>query len=157
VVTRKVTVNGRPLEVSLTPDGAFRLNDREGLASIVELEPGLLSIIVAGRCYEVRARNGAIYVNGARYDVEVEDPREPSRRGPAGVVGRQTLKAPMPGKVVRVLVSEGDEVSAGQGIVVVEAMKMQNEVQSPKAGHVLTIGVREGAAVSAGDVLAVVE
>jgi biotin carboxyl carrier protein len=157
MVIRKVTVNGRPLEVSLTPEGAFRVNDREGMASIVELEPGVFSIIVGGRCYEARARNGSVYVNGARYAVEVEDPRAPRKGGPAGLEGRQTLKAAMPGKVVRLLVAEGEEVGAEQGILVVEAMKMQNEVRSPKPGRVTSIAVREGAAVSAGDVLAVVE
>jgi biotin carboxyl carrier protein len=62
----------------------------------------------------------------------------------------------MPGKVVRVLVLEGDDVAAGQGICVVEAMKMQNEVKSPANGRVISIAVREGSAVGAGDVLAVV-
>lgn len=154
---RKVTVNGQTLEVSLAEGGAFRINDREGKASIVPLEPGVLSIIVDGRSYEARVRNGAVYVNGARYNVEVEDPRAPKVRAAAGLEARQTLKAAMPGKIVRVLVSEGDEVTVGQGIAVVEAMKMQNEVRSPKAGRVVSVGVKEGAAVNAGDVLAVVE
>jgi biotin carboxyl carrier protein len=63
----------------------------------------------------------------------------------------------MPGKVVRVLVAEGTEVHAEQGVVVVEAMKMQNEVRSPKAGRIIAVPVSEGTAVNAGDVLAVVE
>ena len=152
-----MTVNGRTLDVSLSPDGAFRVNDSDGVASIVELEPGVFSIIVNGRHYEARSRNGAVYVNGAKYAVEVDDPRAPKVRGPAGLEGRQTMKAAMPGKIVRVLASEGDEVHAGQGVVVIEAMKMQNEVRAPKAGRVVSVNVREGAAVVAGDVLAVVE
>ena len=63
----------------------------------------------------------------------------------------------MPGKVVRILVAQGDEVEAGAGILVVEAMKMQNEVKSPKKGMIQKIQVQEGAAVNAGDVLAIVE
>ena len=71
--------------------------------------------------------------------------------------GPKKLTAPMPGKVVRILVSEGAEIEAGAGILVVEAMKMQNEVKSPKKGIVQKITVREGAAVNSGDVLAIVE
>jgi biotin carboxyl carrier protein len=71
--------------------------------------------------------------------------------------GRKQLIAPMPGKVVRVLLGPGDEVRAGQGVVVVEAMKMQNEIKSPKAGHVVEVRVAEGATVTASQVLAVVE
>lgn len=67
------------------------------------------------------------------------------------------IVAPMPGKVVRVLVEPGAQVEAGQGIVVVEAMKMQNEMKSPKAGVVAAMNVEIGATVNAGDVLAVVE
>jgi biotin carboxyl carrier protein len=90
--------------------------------------------------------------------VEVQDPRALRHNAArADVEGRQTLTAAMPGKVVRVLTAPGDEVQAGQGIVVVEAMKMQNEVKSPKTGRVLSVAVGEGAAVAAGDVLAVVE
>ena len=71
--------------------------------------------------------------------------------------GPRKLVAPMPGKVVRVLVQEGTDVEAGQGVVVVEAMKMQNEIKSPKKGVVRKLVASENAAVNAGDVLAVVE
>ena len=71
--------------------------------------------------------------------------------------GPRKLVAPMPGKIVRVLVAESAEVEAGQGVVVVEAMKMQNEIKSPKKGVVRKLVAMEGAAVNAGDVLAVVE
>jgi biotin carboxyl carrier protein len=63
----------------------------------------------------------------------------------------------MPGKVVRVMVEAGAEVAAGDGIVVVEAMKMQNEMKSPRAGKVLTVNVEVGTTVNGGDVLAVIE
>jgi biotin carboxyl carrier protein len=144
------------MDVRLDAEGAFRIGEREGRASLVELEPGLFSIIVNGRCYEARVRNGSVYVNGQRYAVNVEDPRA-AVAVLAGREGRQTLKAAMPGKVVRVLVAEGDEVSAGQGVVVVEAMKMQNEVKSPQSGRVVSISTSEGATVSAGDSLVTIE
>lgn len=71
--------------------------------------------------------------------------------------GQQTLIAPMPGKVVKVLLKAGDEVAAGQGVVIVEAMKMQNEIKSPKAGRVVEIRIAEGDTVNAGQSLATVE
>jgi biotin carboxyl carrier protein len=71
--------------------------------------------------------------------------------------GPKKLTAPMPGKIVRVLVSQGSEIEAGAGVLVVEAMKMQNEIKSPKKGTIQKILVSEGAAVNAGDVLAIVE
>ncbi|WP_433967151.1 biotin/lipoyl-containing protein [Tunturiibacter gelidiferens] len=67
------------------------------------------------------------------------------------------MKAPMPGRMVRVLVEVGDEVEEGQAVVVIEAMKMQNELKSPKAGRVARIAVAVGDAVGSGDVLVVVE
>ena len=67
------------------------------------------------------------------------------------------MTAPMPGKIVRLLVAEGQTVEAGQGLLVVEAMKMQNEMKAPKAGHVVSLTAREGATVAAGEVLAAIE
>ena len=157
MVIRKVLVNGEPLEVSLGPNGTYRLQERQGEVSVVQVEPGVYSVLIDGRSFEVRAQNGTMWVNGSRFDVEVEDPRAPKRRkSGAAVEGQQTLKAAMPGKVVRVLVAAGDQVAAGQGIAVVEAMKMQNEVKAPAAGKVLSVAVQEGAAVAGGDVLAVI-
>jgi biotin carboxyl carrier protein len=67
------------------------------------------------------------------------------------------VKAPMPGRVVRVLVEAGEDVAEGQGVVVIEAMKMQNELKSPKAGRVTRVGVAVGDTVGSGDVLVVVD
>jgi len=74
-----------------------------------------------------------------------------------GVEGVQEIKSSMPGKIVKVLVAEGDEVEQGQGLVVVEAMKMENEIKSPKAGFVKKVGVVEEETVEAGALLVVVE
>jgi biotin carboxyl carrier protein len=79
------------------------------------------------------------------------------RSGKQGREGVETITAPMPGKVVRVLVAPGDAVEAGQGLVVVEAMKMQNEMKASLAGRVATVPAREGATVAAGEVLATIE
>jgi biotin carboxyl carrier protein len=67
--------------------------------------------------------------------------------------GKQQIPAPMPGKVVRILVSAGETVEANQGLVVVEAMKMQNEIRAPKSGTIERIFIREGQAVAAGEAL----
>ncbi len=82
------------------------------------------------------------------------DPREwRGRHGTLEVQGRQQVVAPMPGKIVRILVQAGEAVEAGQGLVVVEAMKMQNEIRSPKSGKVEKIVAKEGETVNPGDVL----
>ena len=100
-----------------------------------------------------------VIVGATEYSVTLVDPKR--LRGTSGTVAHADeaacIVAPMPGKVVRVLVNVGDRVEAGAGIVVVEAMKMQNEMKSPKAGTVAAMHVEVGATVNAGDVLAVVE
>lgn len=87
------------------------------------------------------------------------DARRFRRSGSAAVAatGEHRVLAPMPGRVLRVLVSPGEDVVPRQGLMVVEAMKMENEISSPKAGRVKEIGVREGQTVEAGRLLAVVE
>jgi len=131
-------------------------------ASLIEVEPGIYSVLLDGRSYEVRVEPGQqgvfVSLNGRRFAVEVSDPRR-LRRKPAGLagVGAASVSAAMPGRVVRLLAAEGDVVEAGQGLVVVEAMKMQNEMKSPKRGRVAELRVREGEAVGAGAVLAIIE
>jgi len=123
-------------------------------------------LVHEGRVYECRVgrskeRGSPLTVSaGAReYEVTLTDPKH--LRG-AGVAhgageGRAQVVAPMPGKVVRVMVEAGEQVEAGQGVVVVEAMKMQNELKSPKGGTVSELRAEAGATVNAGDVLAVIE
>jgi len=99
-----------------------------------------------------------LWVGSARFAAEVRDPR--SLRGRSRIAderGPRKLTAPMPGKVIRLLAREGAEVDLGSGVIVVEAMKMQNEIKSPKKGTIQRILVSEGASVNAGDVLAIVE
>jgi biotin carboxyl carrier protein len=123
-----------------------------------------------GRVYECRvgAEAGAgaggrgslrVTVGAREYGVTLTDPRHLRGAGAAGgeAGGRAQIKAPMPGKVVRVMVEVGQAVEAGQPVVVVEAMKMQNELKSPKAGAVVELRAEVGSTVNAGDVLAVIE
>jgi biotin carboxyl carrier protein len=123
------------------------------------LEPGVISLLVAGRQYRCVHDGDAVIVDGRRYPFEVDDPRSlAGRRGKGtGAAGPRPVKSPMPGRVVRVLVDVGDEVLEHQGVVVIEAMKMQNELKAPKEGRVARITVAIGDAVGSGEVLLVVE
>jgi biotin carboxyl carrier protein len=100
-----------------------------------------------------------VHLRGYSYPIRIIDPRRLRSSEAAGRQdhGSAEIVAPMPGKVVRVLVTEGEAVIAGSGILVVEAMKMQNELKTPKTGRVVSIRADPGATVNAGDVLAVVE
>lgn len=131
-------------------------------ADVLEIAPGIYSILIGGRSFEVRVEpfGGAlrITVGKTEFAASVRDPRKWQRnhRDAAASEQRQHVMAPMPGRVVRVLVHAGDAVKAGQGIVVIEAMKMQNEIRSPKTGNVERVLVLEGQPVSAGDAVAIV-
>jgi biotin carboxyl carrier protein len=150
----------------LTADGEtwrFRLDGAaERQAEVREAEPSVYTVLLDGHSYDARVEETLdgllVVIDGRRFEIGVRDPRQWSRKsGAAGTEGRQNVVAPMPGKVVRLLVAPGDEVTAGQGLLVVEAMKMQNEMKSPRAGKVATLAVQEGSAVTAGDVLATIE
>jgi biotin carboxyl carrier protein len=160
-------LNGKPLsaDYAATAVTATLASDAaQHEAQFAELQPGVFTVILQGKvfaCTLEKLPSGAteIIVNGHRIAVTIQDPKRLSHNaGAAGQAGgRAVLTSPMPGKVVRVLCAAGDEVAEGQGILVVEAMKMQNEVQSPKTGKVVEIKVTEGQTVNAGEVLAVVE
>jgi biotin carboxyl carrier protein len=143
-MTRRILIDGQPV----TP----------AKADIIEVEPSVYSILIDGVSFEARISADEISIDGHRFRFEIEDPRRWSRSfGGAALQGRATIVAPMPGKVVRVLVRPGDAVIKGQGIIVVEAMKMQNELKSPRDGTVTAIEVKEHDSVNAGAVLAVIE
>jgi biotin carboxyl carrier protein len=162
----EIKVDGEPhrLELEKADVGwECRLDGREINVDAVVMRRDVLSVLVDGRSYEIKREQTPtdlhMWVGSTRYGVELRDPRSlQSRRNAAGdEKGPKKLVAPMPGRIVRVLVAEKSEVEAGQGIVVVEAMKMQNEMKSPKKGIVQKILAAPGAAVNAGDVLAIVE
>jgi len=115
-------------------------------------------VMADGTAFEVRIAGNQISIRGYRFTVEIDDPREWKRSSRmAGAHGRISITAAMPGKVIRLLVNAGDEVAEGQGIVVVEAMKMQNELKAPRAGRVTSVEANAGDSVIAGAVLATIE
>ncbi|HTW23194.1 MAG TPA: biotin/lipoyl-containing protein [Candidatus Baltobacteraceae bacterium] len=141
---------------------AWVVNGRAIDADAVEVSPGIYSILIGGNSFEARVERDPgglrITIAGREYQARIRDPRvwRRNRGSAAEAEGQQSVVAPMPGKVIRVLVKAGDEVEAGKGVCVVEAMKMQNEVRSPKSGKVERLLVSEGQTVGAGEVLAIV-
>ena len=140
------------------------LDGQRVAADVAEIDAHTLSILLNGESHELRVTplpGGALKLQTGLHEctAEVIDPRawRGARRGGAEAAGRQEIVAPMPGKVIRVLVGDGEKVEAGQGVLVVEAMKMQNEIRSAKSGKVGRVLVAEGQAVNAGEVLAWVE
>jgi biotin carboxyl carrier protein len=165
-MTYDVSIDGKSYKLELSrADGRWqcRLDGREVQMDAVLARTDVISILIDGKAYEVKREvtptDVHLWVGSARYAAELRDPRSlRSRRdGAAGDHGVRKLVAPMPGKVVRVLAKERDEVEPGQGVIVVEAMKMQNEMKSPKRGVVKKIVAVEGGTVNAGDVLAIIE
>lgn len=146
----RIAVDGEPVNVSAT-----------------FIDAGTLSLLLDERSQTVHldresGENGAsqwrLGMGGRQFTAEVRDRRR-LRRGHHGVEqeGRVRLTAPMAGKVVKLLAAPGDPVEAGQGLLVLEAMKMQNEVRSPKSGVLLTVAVSDNSAVATGQLLAEIE
>jgi biotin carboxyl carrier protein len=165
-MTYEIIVNGKAHKVELAQtDGRWRcrLDGQEVEVDASLARRDVISMLIGGTAYEVKRERTPtdlhVWVRNERFQVEVRDPRSlRSRKAAAGVgEGPQKLVAPMPGKVVRILLGPNSEVEAGQGVLVVEAMKMQNELKSPKKGVVKQVMASEGASVSAGEVLAIVE
>ncbi len=159
-------IDGRAIAAEYeAADGAVRLtiDGRTHEAELYQPEPGLFLVVVENRvfrCYPRRSASGRaeIEVNDELIEFGIRDPKKFSGGSAgAGSQGRASLMAPMPGKVVRIMLKAGDTVAAHQGILVVEAMKMQNEVQSPKDGTISEIRVSEGQTVNSGDILAVID
>ena len=159
-----VVINGAPRTVKIERDASrwqISLDGKAVDADAVEIAPGIFSILLNGKSYEVRVTPspaGTLTLQTAHREfvAEVIDPRawRGRRHGSLEAEGRQQILAPMPGKIVRLLVQAGENVEAGQGLIVVEAMKMQNEIRSPKRGTVERLLVKEGQPVNAGEVLA---
>lgn len=127
-------------------------------ANVVAIQPDLYHVLLAGQSLRVRVDGARIEVNGVPIDASLKDPRALAATLQGGAAqGRYFLVAPMPGKVVRLLAQAGEAVEKDAGVLVIEAMKMQNHMKSPKSGRVVSIDVEEGATVTAGQVLAVIE
>jgi acetyl/propionyl-CoA carboxylase alpha subunit len=161
-----VTIGDRPRTVEIrmrNGSRSFAINGREREADAVAIAPTLYSILLDGQSFEVHVRESigggiVVTIGGREFRLGIEDPRQWQRRrgGAVEAEGRQQVFASMPGKVVRLLSRPGQQVQAGQGLLVLEAMKMQNEVRSPKSGLLERLLVVEGQAVNAGEVLAIV-
>lgn len=140
-----------------------RVDRRTYELRVFEPEPGVYTLLMGPRVVEVRvegnAQAGSVTVTAGErtWHLRLLDRRHRRRTSDSGSEGRVSLTARMPGKVVRLLVDVGSVVHAGQGILVLEAMKMQNEVKAPKSGRLCEIHVREGQTVGAGELLAVIE
>ena len=160
----EVRIGGRECTIELHRDAdhwQILIDGRAVDADAVEIAPGIFSILLNGKSYEVRVTpnpGGGLTLQTAHQEfvAEVVDPRawRGRRHGALEAEGRQQILAPMPGKIIRVLVQTGEKVQAGQGLLVVEAMKMQNEIRSPKSGKVERLLAKEGQSVNAGEVLA---
>lgn len=159
---------GEPAEpVDVLPVGERELQvswrDQTWTVDALGLADGSMSLLAGNRSYsldlEEKGEALQISLGDAKTRLEIVDERSHRLQGVARrntVEGRQTVSAPMPGKVVRLMVKPGDEVKEGQGLVIVEAMKMENELKSPKAGKVEEIAVREGQTVEGGTKLVIV-
>jgi biotin carboxyl carrier protein len=133
-----------------------------GQASVSATMPGVYSVLLGTKSFTVAvARHGSeveVWAGGRRHVVAIGDPRDRSgRSGRVSAAGPVEIRAQMPGKVITLLVAAGESVENGQGVIIVEAMKMQNEMKSPKDGIVSKIHATEGATVAAGEALLVVE
>lgn len=167
-----IAIDGQDHTLEIVRDGAsgrnvaFLLDGAAAHADVAAIKPDVYSLLIGGKSFTVRvapAGGGpgeyAVEAGGVHYAVSLRDPRRMARGGRAklAIEGKQNVTALMPGKVLRVLICEGQAVESGQGLIVVEAMKMQNEIKCPKAGKIQKVLVREGQAVNAGDILLAVE
>ena len=158
-----VEVGGELIDVTLDGDGVH-LGGQLVPAQLTRVEGTPVRVLAIGDAvYRVQVRRGdargryTLWIDGWRFEVEALDERTRTIRElsakSAGPAGPTPLKAPMPGLIVRVLVKPGDAVEAGQGLIVMEAMKMENELRAPAAGIVKVVAVQQGAAVEKGALL----
>lgn len=155
-----------PVDIEPAGEGKYKvtLRDQTHLVDALQLDNGLMSLLIEGNSYgaefEDQGDDVAVLLRGRVIRVDVADERRLRLRAMStefAVTGKQVICAPMPGKVVKVLVKPGQDVEAGQGLVVVEAMKMENELKAPKAGKVVELLAKEGSTVENNAKLVVVE
>jgi biotin carboxyl carrier protein len=137
-----------------------RVGDREYNLEASEVEPDVFLLKHENQIYQIYvAPNGFVNIGNHQLEITLTDPKKlrGANAAGAGADGVSEIKTAMPGKLVRVLIEVGAEIKKGEPVLVVEAMKMQNEMKSPKDGIVKEIRFAEGATVNAGDVLAIIE
>lgn len=159
-------VEATKVEVESLGQGRYAVTvdgHRYELESLV-LPHGAVSMIIENDSYSVefdeKGDEVSVLLRGHLSRFDIADERKLRLRAASSgfaAEGRQTISAPMPGKVVKVFVKVGDEVTEGQGLVVIEAMKMENELKSPRAGKVTEVFAKEGTPVENGAKLVVVE
>lgn len=164
----RVEVDGQSYTLDLQRNGGASqyslggVSHESGTASVVEVMPGVFSVLMDYKSFTVylsRKEDALeVFAESQRHVISVADVRDRSiGNTKATASGPVEIRAQMPGKVIKLLVAPGATVQAGQGVIVVEAMKMQNEMKSPKAGVVSRVRVQEGATVSAGETMMVVD
>jgi len=164
----RIDLDGESCTLNLQANGAnteYKLEGAiagSGIASVAELQAGVFSVLLGARSFTVhiapKGEELEVWVAGQRHIISVTDARDATRnKKKASAAGPVEIRAQMPGKVIKLLTELGASVTAGQGIIVVEAMKMQNEMKAPKDGVVSRILAAEGATVAAGETLIVVE
>jgi biotin carboxyl carrier protein len=158
--------NDWPVRVETSDEGCpiVVVGERTYRIDAVRPDAGAFSLLVEGRAYEVvltrREGRHHVQVGGRSYVLEVLDERQKLLRDQRAAMvaeGPAEVSSSMPGRVVTVLVAEGEEVEEGQGVIVLEAMKMENELKAPKAGQVTGVRVEEGDSTEAGQALVVIE
>ena len=157
-----VEINGEPREVTIARDGrsiTATVDGREYVLDASEPEPCVFLLKDEARVSEAYADGKTVTIGGRTFDTNVIDPKRLRGSAIAGAEadGHAEIRTAMPGKVVRILKSSGDSVTKGEGVIVVEAMKMQNELKSPRDGTIGEFKVAEGDTVGAGDVLVVID
>jgi len=155
-----VRAGERDLELDVTPDGRFLIGDAVVAAEVVEVvRRRVYSVIVGGQAHEVAwLGDGRVSVDGDEVRLEIVDERAAAvtGAGPIAGSGREEIRAPMPGLLKRVHVSEGSQVAAGDALITLEAMKMENELRAARGGTVSQIAAVEGTKVEGGTLLLVI-
>ena len=158
----EAVIGSRSIGVEKIDEKRFRIGDSEQLIDIQVIEPGVYSLIVDGHSYEAAVREekkGFVVEIGAHaIPVRLQDPTQVRSGGAKEFAeGEAVIESPMPGRVVTIKVQVGATVQEGEGIIIVEAMKMENELHAPKGGKIKSIAVKVGDAVEAGQELVVIE
>jgi biotin carboxyl carrier protein len=155
------TINDKKFEIEITNDGSVLVNGEKRDVNFLALGPSQYSVIMQTQSHEVVVdeRNGEVEVlmGGRLFTGKVLDERAQllsARRGGAVAdTGEISIKSPMPGLIVAIPVSEGQEVKAGETVIILESMKMQNELKAPRAGTVSRVSVQPQQSVEQGKVL----
>jgi biotin carboxyl carrier protein len=163
IMKLQAELNSEKYEIEIKRDGEkvfARVDGREYELEASQVEPNVYLLKHDNQIYQAYvAPNGIVNVGNHQLEINLTDPKRlrGSNAAGANAEGISEIKTAMPGKLVRILTEVGAEIKQGEGVLVVEAMKMQNEMKAPKDGIIKEIRFAEGATVNAGDVLAIIE